>query len=208
MVRHNNTSIIEEIFNAVTHGLGIVLSIVGWLILLNLAGENKNKIIGFSAFGIVIIFSYLVSTLYHSLSFTKAQKVLRILDHSCIFLLIAGTYTPFMLVALKGQFGLTLLTLIWIITIVGIFLKIFYVHKFKKLSLILYIFMGWFAIIGIKPLLESLSINAIYLLTLGGILYTSGIIFYSLKQIYFNHAVWHLFVLGGSICHFFAMFYL
>ena len=210
MIRKNNTSIIEEIFNIITHGLGMILSIVGFVVLLNFANKNFSleKIIGFSIFGLVIIFSYTISTLYHSLIFTKAKKVFKILDHSSIFLLIAGTYTPFLLIALNGKLGLVLLLSIWFFAILGIILKVFYVHRFKKLSLVFYLFMGWFILFGIKPLLNFLPVNAVILLALGGLSYTFGIAFYVLKKLPFNHAVWHIFVLSGTISHFFAMFYL
>lgn len=210
MRRKDDTSIIEEIFNIITHGFGMILSIVGFLMLLNFANKNFSleKIIGFSIFGIVIIFSYTVSTLYHSLIFTKAKKVFKILDHSSIFLLIAGTYTPFLLIALNGKLGLVLLFSIWFFAILGIILKVFYIHKFKKLSLIFYLFMGWFILFGIKPLLGFLPINAVALLVLGGLSYTFGIAFYLFKKLPFSHAIWHIFVLSGTISHFFAMFYL
>lgn len=210
MNRKDHISIIEEIFNIITHGFGIILSIVGFVVLLNLANKNFSleRIVGLSIFGAVIIFSYSISTLYHSLIFTKAKKVFKILDHSSIFLLIAGTYTPFLLIALNGKLGKTLLFSIWIFAILGIVLKVFYVHKFKKLSMIFYLFMGWFIVFGIKPLLEVLSIEAVTLLVLGGLSYTFGIIFYLFKKLPFNHAVWHIFVLNGTISHFFAMFYL
>ena len=208
--RVNHTSIIEEIFNIITHGLGIVLSIIGLVVLFSF--ENKNasleKIIGLSVFGAVIIFSYSISTLYHSLMATRAKKVFKILDHSSIFLLIAGTYTPFLLVGLKGKIGLILLFSIWAFAILGIVLKIFYVHRFKRLSLVFYLFMGWFIVFGIKPLLDFLPIGAIFFLALGGLSYTFGIAFYLFKRLPFNHVVWHIFVLCGSVFHFFAMFYL
>lgn len=210
MVRTNHTSVIEEIFNAITHGVGIMLSIIGLIILLGLSNKDFSpaKSMGFSVFGIAITFSYLVSTLYHSFSFTKAHKLLKILDHSSIFLLIAGTYTPFTLIVLKGQLGLTLFLLIWTLALSGIMLKIFYVHRFKKLSLALYLSMGWLIIFGIKPLIQSLPIEAIILLALGGFLYTFGIVFYLSKKLPFHHAIWHIFVLCGSILHFLALFYL
>ncbi len=210
MVRNNHTSIIEEIFNATTHGVGIVLSLVGLVIILSLSNKNSSiiKSIGFSVFGVAITLSYLVSTLYHSFSFTKAHKLFKILDHSSIFLLIAGTYTPFTLIVLKGQLGLILFSVIWILAISGIMLKVFYVHRFKKLSLALYLLMGWMIIFGIKPLMHGLPVEAIILLALGGFFYTFGIIFYLLKKLPFHHAVWHIFVLCGGILHFLALFYL
>lgn len=210
MTRSSHPSVIEEVFNAITHGIGIILSIVGLVVLLSLSwkGDNALKNIGFGIFGIAVTFSYLVSTLYHSLSFTKAQKILKILDHSSIFLLIAGTYTPFMLIALRGQLGLVLFFLIWAFAISGIVLKTFYVYKFRNLSLLLYLFMGWLIVFGIKPLLNSLPIDAVIFLALGGLFYTFGITFYLFKKLPFHHAIWHIFVLCGSILHFFTLLYL
>lgn len=210
MKRKEDTSIIEEIFNAITHGLGLILAVIGSIILLNFASKHFDltKIIGFSIFGVVLIFSYTISTLYHGLIFTKAKRILKILDHSCIFLLIAGTYTPFLLTILKGKLGLVLLLLIWILAVLGIILKVFYVHKFKRLSLVFYLFMGWIIIFAIKPMLAALPLGVVGLIALGGLFYTVGTVFYSWKKLPLSHAIWHLFVLGGSVCHFFAMFYL
>lgn len=210
MTRHNDSSVIEEVFNAITHGVGAILSLIGLIILLNTSGRNSNPLedIGFGVFGIALIFSYLVSTLYHSLSFTKAQKIFKILDHSSIYVLIAGTYTPFTLIAMKSQLGLNLFFLIWILAILGIILKAFYVHRFMKLSIALYLSMGWSIVFGIKPLMAALPVEGIFLLALGGLFYTFGVVFYSLKKLPFHHTVWHIFVLCGSISHFFALFYL
>ena len=206
----HESSILEEIVNAITHGIGILLSIVGYIIFLILANKNFSleKTIGFNIFGLAIISSYTISTLYHSLIFTKAKKIFKILDHCTIFLLIAGTYTPFMLDRSMGEVGLILLVAIWIFTILGIIFKVIFVNKFRKLSLVFYTFMGWFIIFGVKPLLAFLPLPALCLLISGGLFYTFGIIFYAQKSLRFNHGIWHIFVLMGSICHFFAMFYL
>ena len=210
MVRVNDTSLIEEIFSAITHGIGIILGIIGLIFLLNFAGKNGNilKEVGFAVFGISVIISYLVSTLYHSLSFTKAHKVFKILDHCSIYLLIAGTYTPFALIVLKGQSGIALFSIVWAFAILGIILKTLYVHRFMKLSLVLYLFMGWLVVFQAKPLLRVLPPQGIFFLVLGGLFYTFGVIFYLSKKLPFHHAIWHIFVLCGSISHFFALFYL
>lgn len=207
MTRHNNTSVIEEVFNAVTHGIGVLLSVIGLIILLSMPGQDNSelRIVGFSVFGIAMILSYLASTFYHSLSFTKAGKIFKILDHSSIFILIAGTYTPFLLIALKGQLGFNLFFSIWILTISGIILKAFYIHRFMKLSVALYLFMGWLILFGIKPLMAALSVEEVFLLALGGLFYTFGVIFYLLKKLPFHHAIWHVFVLCGSTSHFLAL---
>jgi hemolysin III len=210
MVRVNYTSVIEEVFNAITHGVGAILSIIGLIMLLILANKSGSMIknIGFSVFGIAITFSYLSSTLYHSLCFTKAKKIFKILDFSSIFLLIAGTYTPFILIGLKGQHGMFLLYLVWLIAVAGIVLKSLYIHKFEKLSAVLYLLMGWLIVFEAKPLLDALSLQVVLLLGIGGLFYTFGVVFYLAKKLPFNHAVWHIFVLCGGIFHFFALLYL
>ena len=209
MVRKNNTSVIEEIFNAITHGVGVILGIIGLVVLLSLANKNGNavKSIAFSIFGASLILAYLSSAFYHSFYFTRARKLFKIMDHSAIFLLIAGTYTPFTLITFKGQHGMILFCLIWSLAISGIILKAFYVHKFKKLSVALYLFMGWLIIFE-APLLKILPLGAIILLGLGGLSYTFGVIFYLFKKLPFHHVIWHIFVLCGSALHFFALFYL
>jgi len=201
---------IEEVFSAVTHGIGVILGIIGLILLLNFAGKSGSflKEVGFAVFGISVIISYLVSTLYHSLAFTKAKKVFKILDHSSIYILIAGTYTPFALVALRGQSGVSLFVIVWVLAILGITLKTLFIHKFIKLSLILYLSMGWLVVFEAKPLLHAMPMQGLFLLALGGIFYTSGVAFYLLKKLPFHHSVWHIFVLAGSICHFLALFYL
>lgn len=210
MVRANHTSVIEEIFNAITHGIGALMSIIGFIILLNLAIKSGSilKNIGFSVFGTAVTIAYLSSTLYHGFCFTKAKKVFKILDHSSIFLLIAGTYTPFILLAFKGQHGLILLSAIWFITISGIILKSCFVHKFEKIYVALYLLMSWLVIIEAKPLLNALPLATVVLLCAGGLFYTFGVTFYLFRKLPFHHAIWHIFVLCGSTLHFLALLYL
>lgn len=208
--RINYTSILEEIINAISHGLGVIFGIVGLPVLLIFSAKNGNieKIVGFSIFGATLILMYLISSLFHSLSYTRAKRVFRILDHSSIFLFIAGTYTPFTLVTLKGSLGLILLAAVWVMAICGILFKIFHLDKLR-LSLVLYLFMGWMgAVVATKPLVSYLPAFGFTLLISGGILYTVGILFYIRKRLRFHHGVWHLCVLGGSVCHFAAMFYI
>jgi hemolysin III len=197
MVRVNHTSIIEEIFNAITHGVGVILGVIGLIFLLNLSMKSGSvlKNMAFSIFGIAVTIAYLSSTLYHSFCFTGAKKIFKIIDHSSIFLLIAGTYTPFTLLALKGQHGLAIFLLVWIFAVLGIIMKAIYIHRFKNFSLALYLFMSWMIIFEIKPLLRSLPIEAVFLLGLGGLFYTFGITFYLFKKLPFHHAIWHIFVL-------------
>ena len=210
MTNTNYTSVPEEIINAVTHGIGAILGVVGLVILLiiSVGSGQLEKTIGFSIFGATLIAMYLISTLFHSLSYTKAKRILRTLDHSSVFLFIAGTYTPFTLITLKGNLGWILLTIAWAMAICGIILKIFYIDK-QKLSLILYLSLGWMGIVlATKPLISNLPATGFILLVSGGILYTIGTLFYTWKRLRFHHGIWHLCVLGGSIFHFATMFYI
>ena len=161
----------------------------------------------FSIYGSTLILLYLASTFYHSIQSPRAKKTFRVLDHSAIFLLIAGTYTPFTLVNLRGAWGWTLFGLVWGLAIGGIILKVFFVGRFRILSVCLYIGMGWLVLIAFKPRLSVIPVNGIIWLGIGGLAYTFGVIFYAFKQIPFNHAIWHLFVLAGSVCHFFSIFF-
>lgn len=194
----------EEIWNSITHGIGAILGIIGFIFLLLLALKKNDiwRTIGFSIFGINIILTYILSTLYHSLSFTKAKKVFQILDQSAIFLLIAGTYTAFVLTTLRDTVGWILLAIVWSFAITGLILKTIYINNFT----IFYLILGWLAIFVIQPLWQHLGANGFLLLLTGGVFYTIGSVFYINKKIPFNHGIWHMFVLGGSICHFFALY--
>lgn len=194
----------EEIANAITHGIGVLLAIAA-LVLLIIAGVNYGDtwyIVSSIIYGVTLVTLYMGSTLYHSITNIKAKKILRIVDHSSIFLLIAGTYTPFTLTVLRGALGWTIFGVVWGCTIFGIFMKIFFLEKFEKISTFMYIGMGWFIVIAIKDIVMSLPIGGIVLLVLGGLSYTVGCIFYAKDKWPYNHAVWHLFVLAGSIFHF------
>lgn len=197
----------EEIANGITHGIGIVFGIVALTILLFLAIQNKNipAIVSFSIYGLCIILMFTSSTLYHSLTKENIKKILRVFDHSSIFLFIAGTYTPVALLTLKGSLRIGILIGIWLIAIAGVIFKIFTFGKFDKykaLSLAIYIGMGWLAIIPIRAIIRATSINFFYWILAGGLLYTLGTLFYSIKRIPYNHAIWHIFVLAASITHF------
>ncbi|MEW8973116.1 MAG: hemolysin III family protein [Tissierellaceae bacterium] len=197
----------EEIANGITHGLGVIFGIVAVTILLFMAISERNvpRIVSFSIYGVCIILMFLSSTLYHSFTIDRVKQILRVFDHSSIFLFIAGTYTPIALLALQGKLRLIILIGIWIIALLGITFKIFTFGKFDKykaLSLILYIGMGWIAIIPIKAIINATSINFFYWILAGGIMYTLGTIFYSIKKIPYSHAIWHVFVLIASIAHF------
>lgn len=201
---------IEELLNCITHGAGIIFGIVALTILLVLSIRKGDTpaIVAFSIYGACIIFMFLSSTLYHGFTIKKAKEVLRVFDHSAIFLFIAGTYTPIVLLTLTGKFKIIMLIAVWTIAISGVLFKIFTFGKFDKynvLSLIIYITMGWIALIPIKAIVEATSINFFYWILAGGLLYTLGTIFYKNKRIPFNHAIWHVFVLAASVTHFFGI---
>lgn len=197
----------EEIANGITHGLGVIFGIVALTILLILAIQKKNVpgIVAFSVYGACIILMFTSSTLYHSLTIEKVKSILRVFDHSSIFLFIAGTYTPVALLALKGGLRIGILIGVWLIAFSGVAFKILTFGKFDKfkiLSLIIYIGMGWIALIPIKAIINATSVNFFYWILAGGLLYTLGTLFYSIKRIPYNHAIWHIFVLAASLAHF------
>jgi len=197
----------EEIAHSVTHGIGTGLSIAGLTILLVLAilYGDVYQIVSFSIYGAALIFLYLASTLYHSFQHPRVKHVFKVIDHSAIYLLIAGTYTPFLLVAIRGLWGWTLMVIVWGLAILGISLKTLFIHRFQTLSVLAYILLGWLSVVATKELLASIPLGGLIWLALGGVVYTVGVIFYAAKKIPYTHAIWHLFVLGGSICHYFAI---
>lgn len=199
----------EEIVNSVTHGLGIVLSITGLVVLTIFASLYGTvwHIISCVIYGTTQILLYTASTLYHSIQRPRAQAVFRILDHSAIFLLIAGTYTPFTLVNLRGPWGWALFGVIWSLAIIGITLQGVLIRQKKWVTALPYLAMGWVAIVGLKPLLESVSPGGLVLLFAGGLAYTVGSVFYVWRRLPYHHAIWHVFVLAGSVCHFFAILF-
>ncbi len=200
----------EEIANSITHGIGTGLSIAALVILVILASQKGDpwKIVGFSIYGASLFLLYLISTLYHGFTNINVKKFFRVLDHSAIFLLIAGTYTPITLTVMRGPWGWTIFGIVWGLAILGILLKILFFKKFDKLSVVLYILMGWMVVIAIKPLIIMLPFASLVWLAIGGVLYTAGVIFYAWQRLPYHHVIWHVFVLGGSISHFFGMLYL
>ena len=201
----------EEIAHSITHGVGVALSVAGLTVLLVLAVlyGNAYQIVSFSIYGATLIFLYLASTLYHSFQNPRLKGVFQIIDHSAIYLLIAGSYTPFLLVAIRGVWGWTLLVIIWGLAILGVSFKTLFIHRFEKLSVLTYILMGWLCVVALNELLVSIPLGGLIWLAAGGVVYTLGVIFYAMHRIPYTHAVWHVFVLGGSICHYFAvLFYL
>ncbi len=207
----NRYTLAEEIFNSITHGIGACLSIAALVILVVFASVRGDvwRIVSFSIYGFTLFFLYLSSTLYHSISHEGAKRVLRKIDHISIFLLIAGSYTPITLVFMRGVWGWTLFGIIWFLAIAGITLNIFSVEKMKHLSIFLYIGMGWLVVVAVKPMLTMVPTGFLVWLLIGGLFYTSGVVFYLWKRLPFNHGIWHLFVLGGSVAHYLGfLFYL
>ncbi|UUV99256.1 PAQR family membrane homeostasis protein TrhA [Vagococcus luciliae] len=200
--------IVNEVFNAITHGIGTGLSIAG-LVLLIIKGSQLHspiRIVSYSIFGASMILLFLFSTLFHSLIFTKARKVFQVFDHSSIYLLIAGSYTPYSLVTIGGKLGWTMFIIIWLLAISGIVYKSIFLQKRGKADYFLYILMGWLCVIAIKPLYEGLGFNGLLLLVLGGVSYTAGTFFYSRQHLKYMHVIWHLFVLAGAVFIFFSVY--
>lgn len=201
--------IVNEVFNAITHGIGAVLSIAG-LVLLIIKGAQMHspiRIVSYSIFGASMILLFLFSTLFHSLIFTKAKPVFQVFDHSSIYLLIAGSYTPYCLVTIGGGLGWFLLITIWTLAITGIVYKSIFLQKRGKADYFIYILMGWLCVIAIKPLYLGLGRTGLLLLVLGGVSYTVGTYFYSKQNsIKFMHVIWHLFVLAGAMFIFFSIY--
>jgi hemolysin III len=206
---HEKYSLAEELFNCITHGIGIGLSIAGLAVLAVVAARQNSAwhIVTFTVYGVTLFLLYLASTLYHAFKPTRAKRVFRIFDHASIFLLIAGTYTPFTLVSLKGPVGWALFGIIWTLALLGILQKAISLETKTPASVIIYLAMGWAIVFAFKPLLENVAIEGILLLALGGLAYTAGTIFYSMRRLKFNHGIWHLFVMAGSILHYFAVLF-
>jgi hemolysin III len=199
----------EEIANAITHGVGAVFGIAVLVVLVVLAQRQGDawRITAFSIYGTTLTLLYLASTLYHSIQHPKAKAVFRILDHSAIFLLIAGTYTPFLLIRLRGAWGWSLFVVVWLLAVAGIVLKAVFINRLKKISVLVYIAMGWLIVVALKPMLTRIPLPALWWLLAGGLCYTGGVAFYMMKSVRFSHAAWHLCVLAGSICHFIAILF-
>ena len=202
-------SLAEEIANSITHGLGALLSVAGLTLLVTFAAQQQDiwRVVSFSIYGVSMIFLFTASTLYHSFQSPTVKQVFKTIDHCSIFLLIAGTYTPFLLVSMRGTTGWILFGIIWGLAVLGIVLKIILGPRYKKLSVATYLIMGWLVVLASKELTANLSIEGLYWLIGGGLFYTLGVVFYLWNKLPFNHAIWHLFVLGGSMCHFFAILF-
>ena len=198
---------VEERVNALTHGVGAALAAAGLVFLVVSAYVYGGlwHVVSFSIYGASLVLLYLASTLYHSFQNEERKHRLRIFDHAAIYLLIAGTYTPFALVVLHGLLGWTIFSIVWGLAAVGIIFQLFFVNRFKKTATLCYLFMGWLIVFFLQPLAAALAPEGLFWLAFGGVLYTVGAVFYLFKRIPYNHAVWHVFVMGGSAAHFIAV---
>jgi hemolysin III len=199
----------EEIANGVTHGLGVLLGIAGLAVLAAFSSLRGGAlhVTACSIYGATLILAYAASTLYHSISSPRAKAFLQAMDHASIYLLIAGTYTPLTLVTLRGPWGWSLFGFVWGLTFLGITLELMLGHRFHTIGVVFYVVMGWSAAIAVKPLLASLPRGGLELLLAGGLAYTGGITFYLMRRLPYHHAIWHLFVLAGSVLHFFCILF-
>ncbi len=199
----------EEIANGVTHGIGILLALAGLIVMLYFAARygSARHLVSSTVFGLTLIFAYTTSTLYHSIPLPGPKRILRTFDHAAIYLLIAGTYTPFTLVSLQGPWGWSLFGAIWGLAVLGIACKVLLPVRFSRISLLFYIGMGWAVVVATRPMLAQVEVAGLWLLLAGGLAYTGGILFYILDRLPYNHMIWHLFVMAGSSLHFFAILF-
>jgi hemolysin III len=206
---YRELTIKEEIFNSITHGIGTILSIGALVILVILAVMKGDAwhVVSYTIYGSTLILLYLSSTLYHSFTNEKIKNLFARFDHAAIFLLIAGTYTPFLLTVLRGTLGWTLFGIIWGVAVAGVVIRSIYLTRFRKLMVALYLAMGWMFVVAVGPMIKNLPQTSIIFLFLGGIFYSVGVVFYMWRTLKYGHGIWHLFVLAGSIMHFFAVVY-
>ena len=208
VVQKRRYTVGEEICSAVSHGIGAGLSVAALVTMVVRAVHSGDMyaIVAAAIFGAALVILYTMSTLYHALTPDIAKKVFRIFDHATIFLLIAGTYTPYLLVIMRGTVGWVLFCILWALTAIGIVFDAIMLERFHKVEMVLYVAMGWCIVVASKTLIASLASGGLALLLAGGVLYTIGIIFYSRKKVRYMHSVWHLFVLAGSILHYFSVY--
>lgn len=199
----------EEVASALTHGLGALLAAAALAVLVTLAAIRGDawRVVSFAIYGATLVILYLASTLLHAVRHPNWEKILHHLDYSAIFLLIAGTYTPYMLVNLRGPWGWTLFGIAWGIAAAGIVLRLTLGHRYRRVYLAMYLGMGWMMIVAIKPLMAKLEPMGLVWIAIGGLFYTVGVVFYLWRRLPYNHMIWHLFVLGGSISHFFGILF-
>jgi len=206
---HAQYTISEEVAHSVTHGLGILFSITALTMLVAYSAINDDvwQVVSSSIYGATLILMYSASTLYHGVFHLKTKLILKQVDHAAIYLLIAGTYTPYFMVSLRDSSVWYLFFFLWIFAILGVIFEFVHIKALKKISLVLYLGMGWMAVFIIKPLMLQIETGGMVLLLAGGIAYSLGVIFYVWKKMPFNHAVWHLFVLAGSVLHFLSILF-
>lgn len=197
----------EEWANRLSHGLGLGLGIIGLILLLHKGWDQGPQVLlSYGLYGTSLVLLYLASTLYHSMGSAVARRWCKLLDHCAIYLLIAGTYTPFLLVALDTPLARGLMVVIWGLALAGVVFKLLFINRFKRLSLFTYLMLGWLSLVVVYQLYLHLDGTGLLLLGLGGLIYSLGTLFYMARKIPYNHAIWHLFVLGGSLCHFMAIY--
>ena len=199
----------DEIANTLTHGIGLVTSVLGFAVLLALAILRGGawQILGCAIYGATLVCLYAASTFYHGVSSPRAKQILHIFDHCAIYLLIAGTYTPFLLVNLRGSWGWSLFAALWSLAVVGILLKLWFTDRFPILSVSAYVLMGWLGIIAGHQIYMHVPLTGIVWIVLGGLAYSIGVIFYACRRIPHHHVIWHLLVMAGSVCHYVAILY-
>lgn len=208
MIKPNNDyTLAEEIAHSVSHGAGVIFSIGGlaWMLYLSIDAEDPWRIVASIVYGCSMIALFLSSTIYHGFHQSTNRPLLKLLDHCAIYLLIAGTYTPFLIVALRTSTAWWLFAAVWTIATAGILTKLWFKHRYPAVTLASYLIMGWLAVIAVPELAQAIGSDGVFWLIAGGLSYTVGAIFYVAKRVYFSHAIWHLFVLAGSICHFLAI---
>jgi len=207
--RHKVYSLGEEIANSITHGIGALLAVTALVLMVVRAVRSGSpwNLAAAIIYGISLVLLYTASTLYHSLPQPRVKTIMQLADHTAIYLLIAGTYTPFALVTLRGGWGWTLFGLVWGLAIAGIVFELAFRDKWRRLSLVFYLGLGWLAVVAAKPLFHELPRPGLLLLLLGGLFYSGGAVFYAWRKLLWNHAVWHLFVLAGSLAHFFGIYF-
>jgi hemolysin III len=199
----------EELASTVTHGIGLVCAIAGLstLVAMATAHGDPRRIVTFAVYGATLILTYFASTCFHCAKHPRVKHWLKVLDHASIYALIAGTYTPFLLVMVRGKWGWTLFGILWGMTLLGTLLKVFFVHRFELLSTAVYVAMGWIGLVAARPFFEALPGGALMWLFAGGVAYTGGVIFFLWDRLPYNHAIWHLFTMAGSACHFLAILF-
>ena len=205
--QHMEYSVAEELAHAITHGIGVILSIIGlsWMLYVSVNVADPWRIVASSIYGATLIALFLASTLYHSMYASRHREIFKLLDHCAIYLLIAGTYTPFLLVAMRSSTGWWIFGTIWALATAGIIKKLWFRHRFPKVALASYLAMGWLIVVAAPQMAAAIGPHGMAWLVAGGVSYSAGAIFYVVDRIPFNHAIWHVFVLVGGICHFFGV---